>query len=221
MSAHRPLRALWHNQQAASAAEFALVLPTFLLFLLGTIDVGRFIWAVNQSEKATQAGARLAVVSNTIPGGDAGCTATNGGTNVTPGLQCYSYSLSSNVPQGSVVPQNLFPTVTCSAPGGTLGCTATNPPFSIVTTSTAAQNAFGAIVTRVNELQPRADEDNVVISYAWPGLGFAGDPNGPDVAPTITVSLTGLQFRPIFLAGIFDFGLPAQSYSLTMEDGQG
>ena len=219
MSTRRPLRALWRSEHAASAAEFALVLPTFLLFLLGTIDVGRFIWAVNQSEKATQAGARLAVVSNTIPGGDVGCAST-GNNNATPGLQCYSYSLSSSVPQGSVVPQNLFPTVTCSAPGGTLGCTATNAPFSTATGSTASQNAFNAIVARVNDLQPRADADNVVVTYAWSGLGFAGDPNGPDVAPIITVSVTGLGFRPIFLAGFATLGLPDQAYSLTMEDGQ-
>lgn len=212
-------RRFWRSDHAASAAEFALVLPVFLVFLLGTIDVGRFIWAVNESEKATQAGARLAVVSDVIPGGEIGCSDT-GNNNTTPGLLCYSYALSGNVPQGSPVPKSAFPTVTCSAPGGSLGCTATSAPFSTAIDA-SAQAAFDNVVARVNDLQPRADADNVIISYAWSGLGFAGDPNGPDVAPTITVSLTGLQFRPIFLAGIFDFGLPAQSYSLTMEDGQG
>ncbi|WP_241461749.1 TadE/TadG family type IV pilus assembly protein [Aurantiacibacter luteus] len=214
-----PLRALWRSDHGASAAEFALVLPTFLLFLLGTIDVGRFIWAVNESEKATQAGARLAVVSNTIPGGDIGCAAND---NRTPGLQCYSFALASNVAQGSPVPKSLFPTITCSAPGGTLACTPTSAPFSVVTAgNTAAQNAFGAIVARVNELQPRADADNVVVTYEWSGLGYAGDPNGPDVSPIVTVSVRGLAFRPIFLAGFGTLGLPDQAYSLTLEDGQG
>lgn len=214
-----PVAGLWRRTDGASAAEFALVLPTFLLFLLGTIDVGRFIWAVNESEKATQAGARLAVVSNVIPGGDIGCAAND---NRNPGLQCYSFAVSGGVAQGTTVSRSQFPTIVCSAPSGTLACAATAPAFSIETAgNTVAQNAFNAIVARVNQLQPRAGRDNVVVTYAWSGLGYSGDPNGPDVAPIVTVAVTGLEFTPIFLGGIFDFGLPNQAYSLTMEDGQG
>ena len=45
------LRAFLRDRRGASAAEFALVLPLFLLFLLGTIDAGRYIWAVNEAER--------------------------------------------------------------------------------------------------------------------------------------------------------------------------
>ena len=50
----------------AIGAEFALVLPVLLLFLLGIIDVGRYMWSINQLEKATQIGARMAVVTDMV-----------------------------------------------------------------------------------------------------------------------------------------------------------
>ena len=55
------VRAFMRETGAAGAAEFALILPLFLLFLLGIIDAGRYAWAFNQAEKATQVGARWAV----------------------------------------------------------------------------------------------------------------------------------------------------------------
>ena len=55
---------LLRDRSAASAAEFALVLPLLLLFLFGIIDAGRFMWEYNRAEKATQVGARVAVVTD-------------------------------------------------------------------------------------------------------------------------------------------------------------
>ena len=50
------VRSFLRDERATSAAEFALVLPVMLFFLLGIIDVGRFMWYVSQAEKATQIG---------------------------------------------------------------------------------------------------------------------------------------------------------------------
>jgi hypothetical protein len=61
----------------------------------------------------------------------------------------------------------------------------------------------------------------VLISYGPSGLGYAGDPNGPDIAPLITVQLTGLQFKPLMLFNAVAINMPDFSYSLTMEDGAG
>ena len=44
------LRSFARDERATSAAEFALVLPVMLFFLLGIIDVGRFMWYVSQAE---------------------------------------------------------------------------------------------------------------------------------------------------------------------------
>ena len=59
------LARLLRCNQAASSAEFALVLPLLLVLLFGVIDAGRFMWEYNRAEKATQMGVRYAVVTDT------------------------------------------------------------------------------------------------------------------------------------------------------------
>ena len=63
---------------------------------------------------------------------------------------------------------------------------------------------------------------NVEIEYRNVGLGYAGDPNGPDVAPLVTVSLNDLQFQPIttMLFGV-SVDMPDFRAALTLEDGSG
>src|SRR3546814_1343600 len=58
---------LARNTRASSAAEFALVLPLLLIFLLGIIDVGRLMWTWNRAEKATQMGVRYAIAADMVP----------------------------------------------------------------------------------------------------------------------------------------------------------
>ena len=60
---------LLRSTSAASGVEFALVLPLFLLLLFGIIDGGRFMYEYNEAEKATQVGARVAVVTNVLSTG--------------------------------------------------------------------------------------------------------------------------------------------------------
>lgn len=188
------------SERAASAAEFALVLPVMLFFLLGIIDVGRFIWNLNQAEKATQIGARWAVVTDMVPAN----------------LASYSYATSGGIAQGSVVPKSEFPGISCTSSactcksGGTCDFGTARDPA-----------AFNRLVARMNQIYGGIGPTNVTVDYDWSGLGYAGDPTGSDVDPLVTVRVSGLQFRPIFLGRIFNFGLPPLSYTLTMEDGEG
>lgn len=198
------LLAFCRDIRASSAAEFALVLPAFLILLLGTIDVGRYMWNVGQAEKATQMGTRYAVVTDMVPSG----------------LYTYSYAETGSVPQGNVVPQSLFPGVSCSATGGTVSCTCAaggSCPFP----STVDQDAFDRVVGRMRTFYGGIGPDNVVINYSWSGLGYAGDPNGSDVDPIVTVLLKDLPFRPLITGTMGNLGLPGTSHSLTMEDGEG
>lgn len=190
------------RDENGSAAEFALVLPLTMALLFGIIDAGRYMWEVNQAEKATQAGARAAVVTGMIPAG----------------LIDYSFSVDEDVPQGAVVPPELFQEILCT--GGE--CTWVAPADSDIDLGTNA-DAFDVVVARMQEFMPGLSAEDVNITYTNSGLGFAGDPNGPDIAPIVTVSLSdNVQFEPI-LTSVFGltWGLPASPYSLSQEDGIG
>ena len=194
-------RHLWADRRAAIAAEFALVLPLFLIFVFGIIDAGRYLYTVNRAEKATQMGARYAVSTDMIP----------------TGLATYSFATTGGIPQGSSVPQSSFGGATCTSTGCACNAGATCPPLG-----TASTTAFNNIVTRMRAIMPEIQAANVVVEYGYSGLGYSGDPNGPDVAPLVTVRLTGMNFQPIttlvFGATISIPGVPA---TLSLEDGTG
>lgn len=209
----RLLAVLREDTRAAGAAEFALVLPLFLIFLLGTIDAGRYAWDFNRAAKATQTGARWAVVTDVIPGGDQDT-----------GLKNYSFSIDGGLGNGSIVPIANFPGVVCTSTGGTASCQCKSGgscDFS-VSVDANAQADWDALVGRMRQIYPAIQSDNVQVDYDWSGLGFAGDPNGPDVAPLTTVSLQNMEFQPLTLL-LFGgtIGIPESAYSLTMEDGDG
>ena len=187
-----------------TAAEFALVLPAFLILLFATIDVGRFMWFLGQAEKATMQGARYAAVTDMVPSD----------------LADYSFATTGGVPQGDAVPQAQFPGVSCSSSQGTVSCVCLSGgtcAFGL----TANDTAFTNIATVMRQMYGGIGKDNVRVDYTYSGLGFAGNPNGPDVDPIITVSLQNMQFRPLLLGTLGAIGLPGTSHSLTQEDGVG
>lgn len=196
------LKPLTNCQRGATAAEFSLVLPIALLFLFGIIDVGRLMWTLNSAEKATQIGARAAAVSTLVPGGLA---ATN-----------YSMTLG----QGAAIPVTIFGAARCSKPANAVSCACTSTPCPTLTPINST--TFDDVVARMRSVAPTIAPDDVEITYSNSGLGYAGDPNGPDVAPLITVSAVGIDFTPLLFQffGV-SFSLPTISASLTMEDGDG
>ena len=101
------------DQSGASAAEFAMVVPVLLLFLVGTLDVGLYSWSINQAEKAVQAGTRHAVATDMVASG----------------LADYSFAVDGGIPQGTVVPISAFPGVTCT--NTSCSCNGSCEPFSI------------------------------------------------------------------------------------------
>lgn len=192
------LRHLCRDSRAASAAEFALVLPLLLLLLFGIIDGGRLMWDFNRAEKATQMGARFAAVTDPILGS---------------GFSDYSFAVSDAVTQGTAVPTANFDTATCTA--GACSCVGGAVCGSVAYDGTA----FQAVVDRMAAIYPQITAANVAVDYKNVGLGYSGDPNGPDVAPLVTVRLTNLTFQPIttVLFGL-NFSMPDFATSLTGED---
>lgn len=204
-------RRLLADRDGASAAEFALVLPLLTVFLLGTVDLARFLWECNRAEKATQAGARYAVVTDIVPAG----------------LAAYSFSVSDGLLQGDPVPQANFAGASCISTAVT-GKDATAISCSCIDGScpwlgTASVAAFNKVAARMRLVFPRLTAANVEIRYEYSGLGYAGDPNGADVAPLVVVRLRNVSFRPVLMSFFKtnSISLPAFSASLTLEDGSG
>ena len=199
-------RPLVRCRRGSTAAEFTMVLPLLLILIFGIIDGGRYMWTVNQSQKAVQAGARFAVVTNTVPGG----------------LQEYSFVSETN-PPGSPIPAGAFGSITCEESGGTAVCSCTANPCSDDMVGTADTDAFDAIANRMRNIYPDLVNENVTIRYEGVGLGFAGNPHGSDVSALVTVEMTGAMFRPITLLvfGGPQISLPAFRSSMTLEDGLG
>jgi Flp pilus assembly protein TadG len=198
------------NEDGGPAAEFAMVLPVALLFLFGIIDVGRYMWEVNSAEKATQMGVRFAAVGDVIASD----------------LSNYNFTTSCSVAGGNTVTAAQFPGMTCTG-GGTVAaptatCTAASSTCATQPGTTASATALGNIVTRMRVFNKEIAPANVTVAYTNSGLGYAGNPNGLDVTPLVTVTIQNLVFKPL-TTRIFNISVPLPdfSYSLTLEDGSG
>jgi Flp pilus assembly protein TadG len=193
---------LARRQDAAAGVEFAMVLPLLILFLFGIIDVGRYMWMLNRIEKASQMGARMAVVTTMIP------------------TDLATKDFGAVLGQGAKIPTSQFGEMLCTSNGTAASCSCVSNCSGIGTTASNAD--FNRVADRMTLISGSIGRSNVQIRYTNSGLGYAGDPNGPDVAPIVTVSTVGVGFQS--LIGSF-FGitltLPNVSASLTLEDGQG
>lgn len=192
------IRRLLQDRSAASAAEFAIVLPLLLIFLIGIIDAGRWIWTYNRAEEAAQMGARFAVVTDPI----------------TSGLTS-SYVGVSGLTQGDVIPPADFGKITCTDSS----CTCTTTPCP--TLGTFSQTNFRHIVNRMKKFLPELQYTNVTVEYSSSGLGYAGNPNGPNLSPLITIKIgtpTAIQFTPMTAFLLARFNMPTFTTSLTAED---
>lgn len=207
------LRTFLADPSAATAAEFALILPVALLFLLGIIDVGRYFWSINRLEKAVQIGTRYAVATRIV--------SNDLNTMVDfPGIN-----------PGQTIDKDALGKITCSAISSTVSCECAESvrgagtcPDGLGDVDTAA---FTNIVGRMRVIAPQIGSNDVRISYSGSGIGYAGDPHVDDdgnplsqVSPVVTVQVLNQRMRAISLLGV-GMRLPSFQYSQTLEDGEG
>jgi TadE-like protein len=209
------LRSFLADPSAATAAEFALVLPVALLFLLGIIDVGRYFWSINRLEKAVQVGTRYAVSTDIV--------SNDLNTMDFSGLACAS----GTVAPGRTICKEALGNIVCTAAGcecteGVLGSGTCPNDLGDVNPA-----AFTNIVTRMRVIAPQIGGNDVRISYSGSGIGYAGDPREDDdgnplsqVSPVVTVQVLNQRMRAISLLGV-GLRLPSFQYSQTLEDGEG
>lgn len=191
------LARLARDPRAAVGAEFALIVPIFVLFILGIIDVGRMMWTWNRAEKATQMGVRYAAVTDVAA----------------EGLDSYDFYTTGGIPRGQTIPEDSFSNASCTSDGCT--CEPTD-----VCSGTLA-TGFTNTVARMHAIMPEIQPENVTIEYSYSGLGYSGDPYGPDVNPLITVKLAKVKYQPT-LGYVFgaELTLPPFASTLSMEDGR-
>jgi Flp pilus assembly protein TadG len=197
------IRKIARDNSGSTAAEFGLVLPLLLVLLFSIIDAGRWIWTYNQAEKATQMGARMAIVTNGIAGDAAS------------GTGIYSSYIGGSLTQGDVIPASAFGKITCTS----TACTCTTAPCP--TLGTENTTAFNTVVTRMKYFLPSLTAANVTVEYSSSGLGYAGSPVLPDLSPLVTVKIgtpTALQFRPLTILAITSVNMPAFTTTLSAED---
>jgi Flp pilus assembly protein TadG len=183
-----------------TAGEFALILPVVLIFLLGIVDAGRFMWEYNRAEKATQIGTRFAVVTNPAA----------------PGLFAFDFT-SVGVNAGDPVTSSALGTITCTS----AGCTCATAPCP--TGTGAPTGAWTQLLARMKDVDSHIIDSNVQVSYSASGLGYAGDPGGMDAVPLVRVSLTGMTFKPFYYPVFKSGSIPMPDFhaSLTSEDSTG
>ena len=192
------LASLSRDRSAAAGAEFALVLPVVIFFLFGIIDAGRFMWELNRAEKATQIGARMAIVTDPL----------------SPGLIAADY-VTGTVKAGDLIPASALGTVLCTS----TVCTCEVAPCPI--TSEAVAGTFSTVlVARMAQIYPRITAANVEVRYSGSGFGYASSTT-MEVSPLITVSLRNIPFDFVSALGLAAITMPPASATLTAEDASG
>jgi hypothetical protein len=96
------LRTLRRRDDGQGLAEFAIVLPVFLIVVFGMIDVGRVIWATDDITNAAREGARYASLHGgtwcSASGSTTVCCPTGPNLTSTPAPGCATYSPDSKEP---------------------------------------------------------------------------------------------------------------------------
>lgn len=200
-------RSFLANQAGSSAAEFALVLPLLMIIFFTLISGGYYLYTVNRLEKAAQWGSRFAVVTQPVTDGLAKADyvgATVGGT---------------TLGQGDTIPRGALGEVNCTKDGCCVAPTTCTTPYPAL--GTFSSTAFGNIVARMQLIDPEIQDSNVTVTYRGSGLGYAGDPSGMQIAPLVSVTISGMTWQPITGYVFNSAVIPTISSTLSIEDAVG
>ena len=203
-------RRLIRDERGISCVEFVIVATVFFMMIFGIIDFSRAMWEWNAAAKATQFGVRYAVVSDIVSIDYKDFSALSVGLNAGDGVPIKDSG-------GNDIIAPIFCSDNDPGAGLAIGC---GTSLGGLAAAKADAVAFLAIVTMMQRHYDRIEAHNVVIEYRHIGLGFAGNPVGPDVDPLVTVKLRDMEFDFVTpgLAGIFTLNMPDFAASLTGED---
>ena len=204
------LKQLRDDTDGAAFLEFTVFAMFFFSLLFGIVEFTLAYYQWNAGTKAVQLGARLAAVSSPV--------ATE--------LAVASWDLAGYEPGEIVAIEDGF-TIVCS--GATAECNGDPDAYDAAAMNTlvfgrgneTCAEAFEAAVSNFGmcHLFSRVKPENVVVTYTYTGLGYAGRPGGP--VPTIRVELVDLPLQFFFfdgLLGLNDYDIPGLASTVTGED---
>ena len=190
---------LLRDTRGSVLVETTIVLPMFLVLVLGTIDVIFMFFDWAKANKAAYVGARAAVVMNPVA----------------PNITNLSYTQAQLQLAGQDCFDNTGTNINCPTVTKTVctstGCNPTTYGFSSVNLTAIVnvmQNVFCPGISNLNncQLQPT----NVQISYETNNLGIVGQTWSGNtfefsLPMNVTVSLTGLTHQFYFIAPLLRF----------------
>jgi Flp pilus assembly protein TadG len=181
---------LLRDISGAILVETTIVLPMFLLLVLGTIDVTYMFYEWALANKAAYVGARIAVVSDPVAAKITDLNYTESQLQLI-GQPCFDNA-------GNNVNCPLVPPTVCTS----TACTPNTFGFD----STAFKNIFD----RMKVILPRLQLQNVTITYQANDSGFVGQPYVGNTAQfslplNVTVSITDMTHQFYFIGPLVKF----------------
>ena len=214
------LQRLLSDDRGSNTVELAFVVPSLILLTFGIVDFGRAVFDWNAVEKATQIGAREAIIRDPVATpikNQFACDPANS-DDIGTLCACPASGQCSGDGNGNGVKDKCeFANnggVVCTS----AGCTRNG---ATVAADKVAEATFDAIVAAMQGALPRLEPENVTITYKSSELGFLGKPDGPVAEVTVAVDnvpfdFFGLDiFSPIY-GGTWT--VPTLSTTLTAED---
>ena len=177
-----------------------MTFPIVLLVLAALTEFGFAVHQWNQTVKAVQVGARLAVVSDPL-------------SDLSP---ITTYYLNNGV-VGQPPPASGVPSVQCGA--GTTACDPSELNRLVRGSDGVCDPNYGNTRPGICDFHPAIRPENLLITYSPSGLGYVGSLGKPVV--TVTLEVRGLHFNlPLLgaLLGLNRFEIPSHPVALTSED---
>jgi hypothetical protein len=201
------LKRLADDREGAAFLEFTVFAGVFFSLLFGIIEFTLAFYQWNAATKAVQHGARLAAVSDPM----------------SSTLDVDMWELDDYEP-GDIVPIAKGFTITCTGAGGG-SCSEGTYNADVMDTllygrGNTGPDCFGQPPNiGMCNLFERIEPENVVVTYTYTGLGYAGRPGGP--VPTIRVDLVNIPFHFFFISALLGFGeinIPRVASTMSGED---
>ena len=207
------LQRLRDDTDGSAFLEFTIFAMFFFTLLFGIVEFSLAYYQWNAGTKAVQLGARLAAVSDPVPTGLESLTGMEGGAEPGDPMTDFSAKCQSDSP---------------TADTGDCDCTGFTCTYDASSAAAVRRMVFGrsdrtacsaTAPAGMCNLFSRVTPENVVVTYTYTGMGYAGRPGGP--VPTIRVELVGLEMQFFFMDALFglnDYDIPGLASTMSGED---